>query len=328
MSATLSGIPDPDARPEVSIIIPAYNSAAYIGEALESVFEQTYDRFEVIVVNDGSSDTADLERVLNRFPSKLRYIKQENRGAAAARNAGLHAARGELVAFLDADDAYLPTFLDKQVQLLERSKADVVYSDALLFGDSPVAGQTFMKLQGASGDITTERLLSVKASIQTSTVVARKAQIFRVGLFDESLRRGQDFELWFRLAKAGMRFACQPAFLTKYRVVTTGLSGGVISMLQRTLTVLEAIEARYELTAGEKAALELTRKKTQRQLAVETGKEKLLTRDIAGARQAFAEARKVDTGWKLVLISVGLSIAPFLLCRMYQRREGKFRRTQ
>ena len=323
MSATPSGIPDSDARPEVSIIIPAYNSAAYIGDALESVFEQTYDRYEVIVINDGSPDTEDLERVLKRFPAKLRYIKQENRGAAAARNAGLHAARGELVAFLDADDAYLPTFLEKQVQLLERSNADVVYSDALLFGDSPAAGQTFMKLQGAGGEVTPERLLSVKASLQTSTVVARKAQIFRVGLFDESLRRGQDFELWFRLAKAGMRFVCHPGFLTKYRLVTSGLSGGVISQLERTMNVLAAIEGRYELTPAENAALQATKKRTQRELALESGKEKLRNRDIAGARQAFAEARKLRTSWKLALISVGLIIAPFLLCRIYQRRVGK-----
>jgi hypothetical protein len=327
MSATSSGIPDSDARPQVSIIIPAYNSAAYIGDTLETVFAQTYDRYEVIVINDGSPDTEDLERALEPFSSRLRYIKQENRGAAAARNAGLHAARGELVAFLDADDAYLPTFLEKQVELLERSNADVVYSDALLFGDSLTAGQTFMKLQGAGGEVTPERLLSVKASIQTSTVVARKAQIFRVGLFDESLRRGQDFELWFRLAKAGMRFAGQPEYLTKYRVVTSGLSGGAISQLQRTLNVLGAIEARYELTPAENAALQNTKQTAQRQLAVESGKEKLLNQDIAGARKAFAEARKLGSGWKLVLISVGLSIAPYQLCRMYQRREAKLGRT-
>ena len=318
--------PDSDARPYVTVIMPAYNSAAYVGEALDSVLAQTFDRYEVIVINDGSSDTEDLERELQRYSAKVRYIKQENRGAAAARNAGLHAARSELVAFLDADDTYLPTFLEKQIQLLERSNADVVYSDALLFGDSPSAGNTFMKLQGAGGEVTPERLLSVKVSIQTSTVLARKARIIGVGLFDESLRRGQDFELWFRLAKSGMRFACQPGYLSRYRIGGNGLSGTAISQLQRTVDVLEAIEARYELTPSEDAALQFSKKRALRGLALENGKEKLLHRDFDGALKAFDEARKQRAGWKLLLVSFGLRIAPEMLWRIYQSRELRRRR--
>ena len=321
MLHTQSGIPDSDSRPEVSVIIPAYNSAAYIGHALDSVFAQTRNRYEVIVVNDGSPDTEALERELTRFSSRLRYIKQENRGVAAARNAGLRAARGDLVAFLDSDDTWLPTFLEKQVELLERSNADMVYSDALLFGDSPLAGQTFMKLQGAGGEVTTERLLSTKVSLQTSTVLARKEAIVRVGLFNESLRRGQDFELWFRLAKAGFRFACHPETLANHRIVESGLSGGTVSKLRRTLTVLEAIESRFELTASEKEALQFNKNRTLRELALQEGKEKLLNRDIDGARKAFGEARKLRTGWKLTLVIAALVIAPKVLCSIYQRRE-------
>src|ERR1043166_10231639 len=83
----------------VSVIIPAYNAAGYIGETLDSVYAQTLTDFEVIVVNDGSPDTEDLEQALARFPSSLRYLKQENSGAAAARNTGIRAAQGEVVAF-------------------------------------------------------------------------------------------------------------------------------------------------------------------------------------------------------------------------------------
>ena len=321
---TQSGIQGTDERPLVSIIVPAYNSALYIADALASVYAQTYDRYEVIVINDGSQDTAELERVLTRFQSKLQYIKQENRGAAAARNMGLKAARGELVAFLDADDTYLPTFLEKQVELLGRTNADLVYADALLFGNSPEAGNTFMKLQSAGGEVTPERLLATKVTFQTSTVVARKESIFRVGLFDESLRRGQDFELWFRLAKAGMRFAGYTEVLTKHRIVDSGLSGGTISKLQRTINVLGAIEARYELTPSEHKALRANLNKTRKDLALEDGKKKLLDRDFAGARLAFAEARRIRDGWKLQVVSVALIIVPGLLCRLYQRREQRW----
>ena len=93
------------AAPSVSLIIPAYNVAAFISETLASVFAQTFTDFEVIVVNDGSPDTEELERELARFIARVNYVKQENRGASAARNAGLRTPRGEFVAFLDADDA-------------------------------------------------------------------------------------------------------------------------------------------------------------------------------------------------------------------------------
>src|SRR5688500_5335156 len=108
-------------QPLVSVIIPAFNAAEFMSETLDSVFAQTYKHLEAIVVNDGSADTAELEQVLQRYPSNLLYIKQENQGAAVARNTGLRAANGEFVAFLDADDTWLPAFLEKQMALLERN---------------------------------------------------------------------------------------------------------------------------------------------------------------------------------------------------------------
>jgi glycosyltransferase involved in cell wall biosynthesis len=309
------------ASPEVSVIIPAYNSAAFISVALDSVLAQTFDRFEIIVINDGSADTEDLERELERYAQSVRYITQENLGAAAARNAGLRMASGELVAFLDADDSYLPTFLAKQVALLRTSGADLAHSDAHVFGDPRLEGQTFMGLQHASGEATPERLLLIQTCVLTSAVVARKAPIMDVGCFDESLRRGQDFDLWFRLSKAGCRFAYQPEVLVNHKIDDSGLSGGAISKLQRTVNILEFIEARGGLTVSEKEALQTTVKRTRRDLALETGKEKLLNRDFAGARGNFDEARKLRSGWKLTLVSLGLKVAPEMTRRAFQRRE-------
>ena len=314
------------ASPEVSVIIPAYNSAAYIRVALDSVLAQTFDRFEIIVINDGSADTADLERELERYSESVRYISQENRGAAAARNAGIRAARGELIAFLDADDSYLPTFLAKQVALLRSSGADLVHSDAHVFGDPRLVGQTFMGVQRASGAATPERLLSIETSVLTSAVVARKAPILDVGCFDESLRRGQDFDLWFRLSKAGYRFAYQPEILVNHKIDDSGLSGGTISKLQRTANILEFIEARGGLTESEQAALRSTLKRTRRDLALENGREKLLNRDFAGAQTDFDEARRLRSGWKLTMVSFGLKIAPEMTWRVVQRREQAWQR--
>jgi glycosyltransferase involved in cell wall biosynthesis len=306
--------------PLISVIIPAFNAAEFIGETLDSVFSQTFQDFEVIVINDGSSDTPELERVLQRFPSKLNYIKQENQGAAAARNAGLRAARGEFVAFLDADDTWLPTFLEKQLELLKRSNADLVFADALLFGDSPLAGRTFMQVEPPRGEVTPENLLSVKVTVLTSTVLARKQPVLDVGLFDLSLRRGQDFDLWLRLAKAGAHFAYTRDVLAHHRIVESGLSGGTISQLQRTLAVLEAIKAKG-LTPSEEVALQWNMNRTLRELALENGKQKLRARDFPGALQCFNEARRFRHSWKLVFVCFGLRIAPEILRRIYNRRE-------
>jgi glycosyltransferase involved in cell wall biosynthesis len=308
-------------EPLVSIIIPAYNAAEFMGETLDSVFAQTYKNWEVILVNDGSSDTAQLEQVLQRYPSNLTYIKQENQGAAVARNIGLRAANGEFVAFLDADDRWLPAFLEKQINLLKSTSADVVFADAMLFGDSRLEGRTFMQLNPPTGEVTAENLLALKATVLTSTVLARKAVILEVGLFDVSLRRGQDFDLWLRLAKAGARFATSREVLAHHRIVEGGLSGGTISQLKRTLSVLDAVKARGDLTEAEQSALRWNMNRTLRELALEDGKEKLLNRDFSGALRSFSEARNFRHSWKLVFVCLAVRIAPDILRRIYTRRE-------
>ena len=311
-----------DTSPLVSVIIPAYNAAEYIGEALNSVFDQTFRSHELIVINDGSPDTAELERELQPYCANVRYIKQDNRGAAAARNAGLLCARGEYVAFLDADDRWLPNFLEAQIEFLKINNADFVFSDALLFGETPLAGRTFMELEPPKTAVTPESLLAVEVAVLTSAVLARKQPILEVGLFDETIKRGHDFELWFRLAKAGIRFAYQPRVLAEYRIVESGLSGNVLSQLYRTLSVLEAVKAKGTLTRSEAAALNLNVRRTQAALALESGKEKLLGRDFEGALESLNEARRYQPTLKLRLASFGVRIAPETVRRLYQRRTG------
>ncbi len=119
----------------VSVIIPAYNAADFISAALDSIFAQTFNDYEVIVINDGSPDTTLLEQALAPYLARIIYLKQENRGAAAARNAGLRIARGRFVAFLDADDFWLPEYLASQINFLDTSNVDLVYADAELIGD-------------------------------------------------------------------------------------------------------------------------------------------------------------------------------------------------
>ena len=321
-TSTLENPPTQTPRPAVSVIIPAYNVSKYIGEALNSVFDQTFTSHESIVINDGSADTEELERVLEPHAARVRYIKQENRGAAAARNTGLRCAKGEFVAFLDADDTWSPDFLEQQIEFLKSRNADVVYADALLFGDSSLAGRTFMEHQPSRGEVTPESLLAVEVTVLTSAVLARKDAVFAVGLFDEGIKRGHDFDLWLRLAKNGARFAYQEKVLAQHRIVESGLSGNMMSQLERTLSVLETIKTRGKLTPSEDAAFRINLNRTLAELALENGKEKLLNRDFDGALQHFKEAKNIRHSWKLVLVCFGLRVAPGMVRRIYSRRNG------
>ena len=161
--------------PLVSVIIPAYNVSPYIGDTLESVFAQTFDNYEVVVVNDGSPDTEQLEREIKPYLGRIRYLTQENQGASVARNTGLRAARGEFIAFLDADDLWLPSYLDEQMKFIRERGCDLACADATFFGDAKTEGQTYMDTlmndAPPNGDVTFLELVDAERSLITSGIV-------------------------------------------------------------------------------------------------------------------------------------------------------------
>ena len=166
--------------PTVSVIIPAYNTAPYIAETLTSVFRQTFADFEVIVVNDGSPDTAALEKAIAPFADRIRYIVQENRGLSAARNVGIAAAQGELVALLDSDDVWEPDYLAYQMDVLKRDDLAVVYPNATTFGDPLRSGRLFMDMHPSSGPVSIESLVTQQCNVMVS-VLARRDVLMAAG---------------------------------------------------------------------------------------------------------------------------------------------------
>ena len=283
--------------PKVSIIIPAYNVAPYIGETLDSVFAQTFADYELIVINDGSPDTADLERMLGPYIDRLNYIKQENRGASAARNAGLRAARGEFVAFLDADDLWLPNYLEEQIRFLRERDCDLACADAEVFSDASHEEQTYMESLVAdaspTGEVTFLGLLSAEQNLITSGVVVRRELLLEVGLFDETLRNAQDFDLWLRLARHGTRMAYQRQTLLRYRSRTTGLSGDEVNVHRRELRVLEKVERDYDFSPVERAKVSAVIERRRAILEFELGKLYLAQGEFSHARDSFGKANRL-----------------------------------
>jgi glycosyltransferase involved in cell wall biosynthesis len=309
-----------DAAPMISVVIPAYNVAPYIGETLDSIFAQTFIDYEVIVINDGSPDTAELERALEPYLNRIVYLKQENGGAGAARNAGLRQARGEFVAFLDADDLWLPDYLSEQMIFIRSGDYDLVYADALLFGNSPLAGRTFMQIAPSNGEVTFESLISGQCNVITSGVVTRARLVLEAGMFDEQLRNSQDFELWVRLVRRGARAAYQRKVLLRYRYHENSLSGDALNQIKRELRVLGKIESSYDLTRAERQEVVKAMAAIEANLELETGKLHLARGEFARAIEVFRRANATRRSLKLSAALLLLRFCPRLLQKMYVRR--------
>jgi glycosyltransferase involved in cell wall biosynthesis len=318
------GAPCLSAAPLVSVIIPAFNVAPYIGETLDSVFAQTFAHYEVIVINDGSPDTEKLERELARFINRVNYVKQENRGASAARNAGLRAAQSEFVAFLDADDLWLPSYLDEQIKLLRERKCDLVCADAEVFSESSNEEETYMETLMAdappTGDVTFVGLLSAEQSLITSGVVVRRERVFEVGLFDEALRNSQDFDLWLRLARNGTRMAYQRRVLLRYRSRDNSLSGDEVNVHCRELRVLEKVEHSYDLPPAERAEVVSVIERRRAVLEFELGKLYLARGEFTQARESFAKANQLRRSLRTRVAAWSSRMAPRLMKTLYMRR--------
>ena len=186
--------------PAVSIIIPTYNRADLISKSINSVLNQTFKDFEIVIVDDGSTD--DTENIIEGFnDSRIKYIKNEkNIGAAAARNIGIKAARGKYIAFQDSDDEWLPEKLEKQVKvLITCQENNVVYTGFWRIKDNKKIYVPLSRVKQKEGSIYKELLKG--NFISTQTILLKKECFEKAGMFDENLPRFQDWDLVLRLAK-------------------------------------------------------------------------------------------------------------------------------
>ena len=309
--------------PKVSVIIPAYNTAAFISETLDSVFGQTFRDFEVIVINDGSPDTADLEVALHPYADRIHYLKQENRGLPEARNAAIRVAQGELLAFVDSDDIWMPGYLSAQVDFLDRHpNVCACIADALLFGSCPEPTVWKMLKEGAGPILNFEQMLKREGGQLPSATVARRQRVVQVGMFDKQMRIGEDIEFCVRLCFPDQSMGYLGEVLVKYRQCPGSLtddprrqkwSAAEINALRRLSQTLDLSESHRKLLAEEIAAAEAA-------YALNDAYRHISSHESKRAAQCLRQANAYYRDPRITATLVCLNIFPRLTVRILSSR--------
>jgi glycosyl transferase family 2 len=229
--------------PRVAVVIPVYNLARFVGEAIESVLAQTLppDQLEIVVVDDGSTD--DSAAVVARYEPRVRVVRQANRGLAAARNAGIRASSAPWLTFLDADDRVLPEKLAAQLALADaRPDVGLVYTGVIHVDEDgrPLPQRGWATFEG---DVLPRLVLG--NLIHPLVALVRRADVDAVGGFDETLRgRGaEDWDLWLRVSLRGVRWGLVDRPLAEYRVRTDGMHQHAGGMAENRIAVLDKLFA-------------------------------------------------------------------------------------
>ena len=299
------------ATPRVSVIIPCYNTAQLVAQCLDSVFAQTFRDFEAIVVNDGSPDTSELEKVLEPYMSRIVYIKQSSKRPPGARNTGIANAHGEFVAFLDCADSWMPHHLEMQIKQFENDPSlDLVYANSILRGDSG-RQVDFQTLCPSNGPATFETLAVERCQIPIATVVARKAAIVKAGGFDESLPRCDDFDMWLRTAFHNAKIG-YIRHVTAYMAIGRpgGLGTSPAKLAEAYWRILENADRNLPLSETQRKLVRERTAELHAKYLLEEGKLDLSAGKYAQARKRFTEANQYHKQANLSLMLLGLKVAP------------------
>ena len=218
----------------VSVIIPTYNYGKFISDGIESALAQTFTPIEIVVVDDGSTD--ETESVVKSFGDKVRYIIQQNAGVCAARNRGVVESSGEFIAFLDADDHWEPTKIEKQLAKFEEDPEIGLVHCGMREFDSTTGETIAVHLDGDEGWVAKDIALWERPVVigPGGSIMVRREVFDRVGRFDERLKNGEDWEFCFRVAqKYKVGFVREP--LVNYRNHGANATKNVREMERSTL---------------------------------------------------------------------------------------------
>ena len=305
-------------RPRFSLLIAAYQAADTIADAIDSALSQTEPPFEIVVCNDGSTDGT--EEALAPYRDRITYLRQENAGEGAAKNAAARASSGDFVVFLDADDAFLPGRLQALGDLAElRPDLDVLATDAYLELDGRILRTAY------DDDWKFEPVEQRQAILERCFVdgksAIRRTCFFEIDGFDETIRWATDWDLWIRLILRGARAGLIPEPLARYRLREGSLSTNQLELARGEVRVLEKAASRPELSADERTTAADALAKRRRLADLEEARAALLDGNRAARRWCLTVAR--DSGQPpRARVKTGLAVlAPWAVRVVLARRE-------
>ncbi len=220
--------------PIVSVVIPTYNRKSIISRAINSVLNQTYKNYEIIIVDDGSTDDT-IEYIKDHFNSKVKCISQKNKGASSARNRGISEAKGKYVAFLDSDDEWVESKLQGQVAFLEKNPEIALLCGRTYRSDNIKKVNSSIS-QSIVGDLFPT--LFMHSFVSTPTVIVKKEVLDEVGGFDTNYKSAEDFDLWLKITK-NYKCAFLPDLVAIVNRGKDNLSTDKITLHLHALTILE-----------------------------------------------------------------------------------------
>ena len=243
---------EPVAQPSFAVVIPVFNAAATVADAVRSALAQTTPAQEVIVVDDGSTD--DVLDALAPFDGSITLVRQENRGVGSARNAGVRAAHSDFVAFLDADDVYHARRLERLAALaVERPDLDILTTDTLFIVDGNATGRYHTTHPFPVDD---QRTAILRTCFTFGCPAIRRTRLLEVGGFAEDLRTGSDWDCIARLILGGSTAGLVDEALLEYRVRPDSLTSDRVGALWSRVRMLERLGETFELDEHENAALD------------------------------------------------------------------------
>jgi hypothetical protein len=312
------GAVHPGPPPTFSVAIPAHDAAETIVEAVESVLAQTLPPLEVIVVDDGSTDGT--AAMLEPYSDRIRYVRQEQGGAASARNAALRIASGDFFALLDADDAYLPERLEALAALAAaRPDLDLLCTDLAYVVDGHTVGRFGETCPFEVDDQRTAILERCFCAVPA----VRRAALVEVGGFDESIRTADDWDAAIRLIHGGSAAGLVDQPLYRYRIHGASLTADRIGTLRERIDMLERIGRAQPLNERERAGLARSLSHQRTSLALAEAEVAVRTRSADARRLALAAARSPGSRLRHRLVACAAVLAPLVVARGLERRDAR-----
>jgi glycosyltransferase involved in cell wall biosynthesis len=308
---------------KVSVIMPAYNVAGYIGAAIGSVQAQTVADWELLVVDDGSTDsTPDVVQESASRDPRIRLLRRSNGGIAAARNTALRVSTGEFLAILDGDDLWAPRYLAAQLDIFSRRpEVDIVTGNGWFLGGRR-NGRPARPWPDNRPHPTLAGILADEEAVFIMSIMRRRVYE-RVGEFDERLRSNEDYDYWLRSAVAGCTFHRNDEPLSYYRRRDDSVSSSEVRMLLGILVVYEHTRPLLADFPTELAILEAQVARFQRELHAAEARAALDAGNGAVAATHLSALYDQGGGAKIKLASMMARWAPRLLARAYQLRRGR-----